>query len=72
MENILTKAIDEAGGHVAVGTACGISYQAVLKWLANGHLPRTEWTGETNYAKTIERLTKGKFKRKQLLVRNVA
>ena len=72
MKNILTQAIEEAGGITAVAAAVGKTYVAVYKWTVNGQLPRTEWTGETNYARIIERLTKGKFKRKQLLVRNVA
>ena len=72
MNDQLSNAINEAGGPRVVGAACGITYQAVLKWIEKGRLPRTEWTGETNYARIIERLTKGKFKRKQLLVRTAA
>lgn len=36
-----------------VARACGVTYQAVRKWEANGKLPRTEYTGETNYAMRI-------------------
>lgn len=45
---------------------CGKSYQAVRKWEKNG-LPRTEWTGETNYADTIEKVTQGQVTRDALL-----
>lgn len=66
----LKKAIDDAGGAFAVSVACGKTTRAVYKWLASGCLPRTEYTGETNYAEKIAELAKanGKpFKAKQLL-----
>lgn len=72
MENTLWKAIDAAGGISAVAAAVGKTYEAVYKWRKQGHLPRTEWTGETDYARTIERLTNRKFTRKQLLDRSAA
>lgn len=31
----------------------GLTYQAIRKWEAAGRLPRTEWTGETDYATRI-------------------
>ena len=43
-------AIECAGGPIAAAAACQVSRQAVDKWLANGRLPRTEYTGETCYA----------------------
>ena len=48
--------IDIAGGVPAVAKACGISDRAVYKWLATCSLPRTEYTGETNYAEAITTL----------------
>jgi hypothetical protein len=63
--NLLQNAIDEIGQR-QVATACGLTYQAVRKWRVKG-LPRTEWTGETNYAETIERLSAGKYSRDDLL-----
>jgi hypothetical protein len=53
----LTEAINAAGGEVPVAEKCGVSRQAVRKWLARG-LPRTEWTGETTHAKNIAKLQK--------------
>ncbi|WP_395504749.1 helix-turn-helix domain-containing protein [Ectopseudomonas hydrolytica] len=49
-ESALAWAIDAAGGPVLVAKSCGISRQSVDKWVAKGQLPRTEYTGETNYA----------------------
>lgn len=44
----------------------GVTYQAVRKWQRKG-LPRTEWTGETDYAGQIERLSNGAVTRGELL-----
>ncbi|TNF09445.1 MAG: hypothetical protein EP323_00310 [Gammaproteobacteria bacterium] len=52
---ILKQAIKEAGGIKVVADANGKSYEAVRKWTVNG-LPRTEWTGETQYAHVIASL----------------
>ena len=41
------------GSYAAIGAVCGISGRAVKKWHAAGHPPRTEYTGETNYAEAI-------------------
>lgn len=64
--NQISKAIEVAGLSV-VAKACGVSYQAVRKWEGRWCLPRTEWTGETNYATAIERATDGVVTRAQLL-----
>ncbi|MGL4576611.1 MAG: hypothetical protein ACRCV9_17625 [Burkholderiaceae bacterium] len=45
----------------------GLSYKAVTYWRDQGYLPRTEWTGETNYAETIERETGGQVTAAELL-----
>lgn len=64
--NLISKAIEIAGLQ-PLAQACGVTYQAVRKWERAGHLPRTEWTGETNHAAAIERATKRKVLKKQLL-----
>jgi hypothetical protein len=51
----LKEAICLAGGITAVAQEVGLSYEAVRKWTFNG-LPRTEWTGETSYSKTISKM----------------
>lgn len=65
-ENLITQAIDITGLQ-SLAEACGISYQAVKKWEKAGRLPRTDWTGETNYAEIIEKATSGAITRDQLL-----
>lgn len=65
--NILQQAVNDAGGAQAVATACGgITYQAVNKWIRKG-MPRTEYTGETQYSLTISRMTGGKYSIGELL-----
>jgi len=54
-KSTLKQAISEAGGIKAVSLATGKSYEAVRKWTKNG-LPRTEWTGETQYSVVIASL----------------
>ncbi|UQY33570.1 helix-turn-helix domain-containing protein [Pseudomonas fulva] len=49
----IADAVTAAGGPVSAAKACGISRQAVDKWLANECLPRTDYTGETNYAQVL-------------------
>ncbi|MGE0329709.1 MAG: hypothetical protein AB7P37_03340 [Ramlibacter sp.] len=51
-ENALQRAKRRLGvGEIA--RICDVSREAVRKWCAQGHLPRTEWTGESNYAERI-------------------
>lgn|GEM_PF-502764 len=50
MDKPLLYAVTAAGGPVMAARACDVSRQAVDKWIANGYLPRTDYTGETNYA----------------------
>lgn len=52
----LRQAIDDAGGVAPVASACGISLRAIYKWLSSDSFPRTEYTGETDYADRIARL----------------
>ena len=63
---ILKKAIDKAGGIRAVADEVELSYEAVRKWYKKG-LPRTEWTGETQYAKAIASMTDGEFSEDDIL-----
>lgn len=64
----LVKAIDLLGGFSAIARIVERSPRAVRKWRDDG-LPRTEWTGETNYAEQIEKASGGKVKKSILLRR---
>lgn len=50
---ILRSVVSEVGGVRCAAEMCGVSQRAVYKWLASGSLPRTEYTGETDYAETL-------------------
>ena len=52
----LKNSIDAAGGVPAVALACGKTPRAIYKWLVADALPRTVYTGETQYAKKIAEL----------------
>jgi hypothetical protein len=65
--NLITQAVFDAGSYIAIARHCCVTYQAVKRWERTGRLPRTDLTGETDYAGAIARATKGKVKRKALL-----
>lgn len=76
--NPIQTVMDLAGGPVALTREINkrierpVTYQAVLKWARQGRLPRTEWTGETRYAKAMSSAVGGKVKVRELLVRPLA
>ena len=49
-----------------VAEVCGLTPKAVYKWLERGSLPRTEFTGETEYAEKISRVSGGKYSAAQI------
>jgi hypothetical protein len=53
MDKPLLYAVNSAGGPVQAARACSVSRQAVDKWISNGYLPRTDYTGETDYARRL-------------------
>lgn len=61
----LAQAIEHVGLAV-LARELKVTHQAVRKWERTG-LPRTEWTGETNYAECIERLTSGQVLKSALM-----
>ncbi|MFS1526226.1 hypothetical protein ACL7TT_19360 [Microbulbifer sp. 2304DJ12-6] len=61
------EAVKLAGGPLKVARRCEISTSAVHKWITNERLPRTEYTGETEYAEILAALSGGKFNANQLL-----
>lgn len=44
-----------------VARVCGLTPKAVYKWIERGSLPRTEFTGETDYAALIANASGGKY-----------
>lgn len=56
----LSEAIKNIGV-LATSLACGCTQRAVYKWIEKGSLPRTDFTGETNYAERIANASNGKY-----------
>jgi len=50
-----------------VANACGRTPKAIYKWIERGTLPRTDFTGETNYAELIAKASEGRFTATQIL-----
>lgn len=48
-ENPITELINRIGSMEAVGKLINVSRQTICQWRSQAALPRTEWTGETNY-----------------------
>lgn len=63
----LTLAFHLIGGPYAVSKLCGVSNTSVIRWKQNACLPRTEWTGETDYAERMEKATFGAVTKAELL-----
>lgn len=65
--NPIQKAIDAVGGRTVAASLLGISYVAVRKMAEKGVLPRTDYTGETNYAHILAEHSKGEVSEAWLL-----
>lgn len=63
----LKQAIQKAGGVTKAAEACGVSPRAVYKWISADCLPRTDYTGETQYAKKLATASNGAFAAQWLL-----
>ena len=66
-QNAVQRAVIQAGGQAAVARACGIRQQSVFRWVHTGHLPRTEWTGETDYSSVLASMDGVSVTREELL-----
>ena len=64
----LSEAI-ELVGLTKLASGLSVSHQAVRKWQRAGRMPRTEWTGETQYGQRIEELTGNAVTRDRLLAK---
>ncbi len=69
MEHGIDIAIRLFGNQSALADFLGLTPQAIQKWASNKCLPRTEWTGETNYASLISNRFPEQVTREQLLTR---
>ena len=50
-ETPLARVVDVIEGkQVGAGEACGVTPSIIGRWIRQKHLPRTEYTGETDYA----------------------
>ena len=66
--NPLDRAV-EFVGLAKLSRELTVSHQAIRKWQRAGRMPRTEWTGETDYSQAIQRLTAGAVSRDMLLAK---
>jgi len=55
------------GSYKKLGLVCGVSGNAVMKWCDNNQPPRTEYTGETNYAELISKAVNGRVSKDDLI-----
>lgn len=65
--NSISHAVEKVGGPIAAAKACGITRQAIDKWIAKGRLPRSDYTGETQYAAKLAAASDGAFTEQWLL-----
>lgn len=65
MSNV-KEIINDAGGVSVVASAINLSERSIYKWIEKGAFPRSEYTGETDYATQIATLSK-KYDRKLIL-----
>ncbi|WP_218186359.1 hypothetical protein [Terasakiispira papahanaumokuakeensis] len=68
--NPVAYAVKCVGGPIEAARICGRSRQAVDKWIVNGRLPRTEYTGETCYAEQLAAVSEGAFTAEWLLAQS--
>jgi hypothetical protein len=65
-QNYVEFAVELLNGPKATGRIVGRTHQAVLKWIKSARLPRTEATGETQYAELMA-AANPKISKKKLL-----
>lgn len=61
INNPIKYAFQKVGGRTRAALLLGRSYMAMSKMEKRGVLPRTEYTGETNYAETLAEHCDGAF-----------
>ncbi|WHP46397.1 hypothetical protein QMO40_07110 [Mannheimia bovis] len=65
--NDLKQIIESIGSVLKVSELLGVSHSAIHRWLIANALPRTEWTGETDYAQRLSDALGGKLSKTQIL-----
>lgn len=58
--------INDAGGVTAVAQVINLTDRSIYKWIKKNAFPRSEYTGETDYASHIAVLSK-KYSREKIL-----
>lgn len=61
VENPIKFAFEKVGGRTKAASLLNRSYMAMSKMEKRKVLPRTEYTGETNYAETLAKHSQGAF-----------
>ncbi|MBJ9958376.1 MULTISPECIES: hypothetical protein [Acinetobacter] len=61
VDNPIKFAFDKVGGRTKAASLLNRSYMAMSKMEKRKVLPRTEYTGETNYAETLAKHSQGAF-----------
>ncbi|EOR08635.1 hypothetical protein F896_01161 [Acinetobacter genomosp. 15BJ] len=61
VDNPIKYAFDMVGGRTKAASLLNRSYMAMSKMEKRKVLPRTEYTGETNYAETLAKHSQGAF-----------
>jgi DNA-binding transcriptional regulator YdaS (Cro superfamily) len=59
MDTPLRRAITIVGGQLPTARKLGLAQPSVARWWKRGTLPATDWSGQTQYAEALERLTSG-------------
>ncbi|EMP4603471.1 hypothetical protein OHW35_11660 [Acinetobacter baumannii] len=62
----IKEVINDAGGVCSVAFAVQLSERSIYKWIKKNCLPRSEYTGESNYSNLIAQLCK-KFSEQEIL-----
>lgn len=65
--NAIKVAFNAVGGRTKAASLLNRTYQAMKKMEERGVLPRTDYTGETSYAKTLATNSNGQFTEEWLL-----
>lgn len=66
----LKEVINDAGGVCTVAFAVQLSQRSIYKWIERNSLPRSEYTGESDYSSVIAEMSQNFNKEKILVIGN--